>query len=99
MDQTGWSSILFSVRDRSNEGNAFLGPTEHQAMVSLPAYARMPGTSPESIMVLRRCFFSWPVCLPKSERDSLHHMHQQLPYAPFSPNNVCRSCQRSGITG
>src|SRR5947209_6866618 len=37
IDQAGLSSTLFKVRDRSSEGNASLGATEHHAMGCPPA--------------------------------------------------------------
>lgn len=55
------------------------------------------GIVPESTILWKACRFCSPFCFSKFLRGIRHHMHQQPPHAPRSPNKRSRSAQRSGV--
>src|SRR3990172_7459118 len=98
-DQTSWSSTGFKTGERSREGKARRGATEHQATGFPSEYASKPGTSPDATIA----FIAWrlpsPLSCSYSERLWRNHIHQQPPTAPRGPNRVSRAPHLSGGTG
>jgi hypothetical protein len=98
-DQTGLSSTFLSTRDFSNVGYSLLGATAHQPTGSVPKYAIIPGTFPESTIFFNAFRFCSPRFRRNSDLGSLHHMHQHPPHAPRGPNSCSRSFQHSFVKG
>src|SRR5271157_3055221 len=90
-DHTGLSSTRFSALELSSLDRVSLGATETHPTGCPFAYARIPGTKPESTKLFNALRFNSPCFCLNSSRPSLQYMHQQPPQAPLTPNSVSRS--------